>query len=448
MHARRTIVLVFGVLLACAATTVRGQCFETHKLAPGTGQQDDSVGAAVAIAGQRALVGAPEADGTGQETGAAYVYDIASGQHIAELVADDGARWDDFGWAVSLAGNMAIVGAPNANNVNTFSGVAYVFDATSGAQLSRVVPSTQTHNANFGFAIAMQGTHAVIGAPGSGLCYLYDLSDPANPVELAVFEPALQCSGFGGYVAVDRNTVAVATWDPFDPRAFVFDITDPHNPVEVATLALRNDANYWDHRYGTRIDISDGVVIVGTYNYQSNSLSNEGTASLFDAATGQQIGTIHQPLIAGYDFFGYSAAISDNVAAVGSIYVGAGVGNRVYLYDVSNPAVPIPIGMLAASDDDYALFSWSIAMSGTDLLVGDPAAMGEQSRSGAAYLFDLARCDFCPADFNSDGQIDTRDVLDFLSAWTAAEPKADFNYDGDLDTRDVIAFLKAWTHGC
>ncbi len=54
----------------------------------------------------------------------------------------------------------------------------------------------------------------------------------------------------------------------------------------------------------------------------------------------------------------------------------------------------------------------------------------------------------CPADFNGDGAVDTRDVLAFLNAWTAQDPRADFNHDGAIDTRDVIAFLNAWTAGC
>ena len=450
MHTTRMTALALGLLLLllAAATTARGQCLETGKLTPIDGRDGDGVGVAVAIEGERALVGAPKTDGAEQDIGAAYVYDVTTGQRLLTLIPGNGARWDDFGLAVSLSENIALVGAPGADTVDASSGAVYIFDATSGAPLSMIVPGTQTYGAHFGWAVALEGSHAVIGAPGSGLCALFDLSDPASPVELAVFEPAVRCSGFGGAVAVDGTTVVVGTWDPFDPRAFVFDIADPHNPVEVATLALRNDSNGWDHRYGTQVGISGGVAIVGTYDFFPGRHTNNGTASLFDTATGQQIGTIHQPLIAGYDFFGYSVAIRDNVVAVGSIHVGDGLGNRVYLYDVSYPSVPVPIGMLAASDDDFASFGWSIAISCTGLLVGDPGALGEQFRSGAAYLFGLDTCDFCPADFNHDGELDTRDVLSFLNAWRAGDPEADFNYDGDLDTRDVLAFLNAWAVGC
>lgn len=54
----------------------------------------------------------------------------------------------------------------------------------------------------------------------------------------------------------------------------------------------------------------------------------------------------------------------------------------------------------------------------------------------------------CPADFNSDGTVNTLDVLAFLNAWSSGEDSADFNGDGSINTLDVLAFLNAWSAGC
>ena len=54
----------------------------------------------------------------------------------------------------------------------------------------------------------------------------------------------------------------------------------------------------------------------------------------------------------------------------------------------------------------------------------------------------------CPADFNADGTLDTRDFVAFLNAWAAGDPAADFDGNGVLDTRDFIAYLGAWAAGC
>ncbi len=54
----------------------------------------------------------------------------------------------------------------------------------------------------------------------------------------------------------------------------------------------------------------------------------------------------------------------------------------------------------------------------------------------------------CQADFNGDGVVNTLDVLAFLNAWSARDPRADINGDGVVDTRDVLAYLNLWSAGC
>jgi hypothetical protein len=65
---------------------------------------------------------------------------------------------------------------------------------------------------------------------------------------------------------------------------------------------------------------------------------------------------------------------------------------------------------------------------------------------GATYVFDL-RC-ACPPDLDNDGQVDSRDFLLFLNAWTHGDPRADWDGDGHIDTRDFLAYLGDWTAGC
>jgi len=54
----------------------------------------------------------------------------------------------------------------------------------------------------------------------------------------------------------------------------------------------------------------------------------------------------------------------------------------------------------------------------------------------------------CQADFNGDGVVNTLDVLEFLNAWSAGDPRADINGDGVVNTRDVLAYLNLWSAGC
>src|SRR4030095_6677637 len=96
---------------------------QEQKLVASDGVAGDNFGYAVSLAGDRVLVGA-----YGKDTakGAAYVF-VRNGSAWTEdqkLVPGDGVAGDDFGWTVSVAGDRALVGAPGDAG---FRGAAHVF---------------------------------------------------------------------------------------------------------------------------------------------------------------------------------------------------------------------------------------------------------------------------------------------------------------------------------
>lgn len=100
------------------------------RLLEGLDTEDDALGTAVSISGDIALVGAPNADLDDSDigpigNGAAYIYTWLDGAWVqtAELVASDGAASDQFGSSVSLSGDWAVVGARSHGG----KGAVYVF---------------------------------------------------------------------------------------------------------------------------------------------------------------------------------------------------------------------------------------------------------------------------------------------------------------------------------
>lgn len=94
-----------------------------------------------------------------------------------------------------------------------------------------------------------------------------------------------------------------------------------------------------------------------------------------------------------------------------------------------------------------------IDLDGLPRFLDDPNTPDSgQSGNGHAEVVDMGAYEFqpspCAADFNGDGAVNTLDVLAFLHAWNAHDPRADFNGDGSINTIDVLAFLNAWAAGC
>jgi FG-GAP repeat len=250
---------------------------------------DDQFGTSVAISGLYAVVGAPyEDDASGNSSGKAYVFDIATGTLISTLNNPNpyGTSENDlFGFSVDICGNNVIVGAYQENDSSgTKSGKAYIFDATTGALLKTLNnpnPYGTSQNDYFGYSVAISGNYAIVGAyqedAGSG-------SSSSN-------------SG----------------------RAYIFNVS-----TGILTVTLNNPNPYGtskDDYFGFSVDISSDYAIVGAYQEDDASGTQSGKAYIFETLTGSLVKTLNNPNPYGTskdDYFGSSVAISGQVALVGA----------------------------------------------------------------------------------------------------------------------------------
>ena len=161
---------------------------QLFKLLANDGAANDRFGISVAISGATAIVGAYFDDDNGDDSGSAYLFDTTTGRQLFKLLPDDGAELDLFGWSVAISGATAIVGARHDDDNGLDSGSAYLFDTTTGGQIAKLLPNDGEANARFGFSVAISGATAIVGAwldDGNGSAYLFDISDPANPTQIA-----------------------------------------------------------------------------------------------------------------------------------------------------------------------------------------------------------------------------------------------------------------------
>jgi outer membrane protein assembly factor BamB len=123
---------------------------------------NDLFGAAISLSAGKALIGAPSDATTGTGSGRAYVYDSSSGALLHTFENPTPATNDQFGGAVSLSGNLALVGAQNDALGASASGAAYLFDATTGTRLRSFANPTPAIVDNFGHSVSISGNRAYI----------------------------------------------------------------------------------------------------------------------------------------------------------------------------------------------------------------------------------------------------------------------------------------------
>jgi len=146
------------------------------------GANGDLLGYSVALAGDRAVIGAPYA---ANAQGQAYLF-VRSGptwSQQAIVTAAAGAAGDEFGWSVALGDDSVFVGAPFVGQANGAAcGASYVFDAATLGEAGGTTIEAPAADELAGWAVAASGTRWVTSAPGhlvgdvahAGAAYWFD----------------------------------------------------------------------------------------------------------------------------------------------------------------------------------------------------------------------------------------------------------------------------------
>jgi hypothetical protein len=145
-------------------------------------------GQAVALEGDRLVVGAPRETGRTAKSGAVHVFehDGSGWVEVARLIAPDGEPWDQFGVELALDGDRLAVGAYFDDVGSKDSGAVYVFDrGPNGWGLTlKQSPHDPSENQFFGAALDLAGSQLLVGAIGDddsgtsgGAAYAYELDD-------------------------------------------------------------------------------------------------------------------------------------------------------------------------------------------------------------------------------------------------------------------------------
>jgi hypothetical protein len=263
-------------------------------------------GHAVAIEGKIAIVGAPSpgVENGGTRAGSVCVFDVSDPNNPVEtykLTAGDAEADDAFGRSVALDGNIAIVGSYRDDDVcpgdpACDSGSAYLFDVASGNQLSKLTASDAAAYDTFGYAVAISGNIVIVGAYGDdnvggiydGAAYLFDVSDPNNPVQTSKFTASdvRPDDVFGTSVSIsgDRAIVGAHLHDHAASNAgaaYMFDVSDPYNPVEIQEIIASDAAP--DDYFGGHVSISGGLAVVSAVYHDHNSQrTDSGSVYVFN----------------------------------------------------------------------------------------------------------------------------------------------------------------------
>ncbi len=218
---------------------------QLFKLAASDGEQGDEFGVSIAIGDGVVAVGVPGDDDNGRDSGSVYVFEVSTGAYLFKLLASDRVESDRFGVSVAIDNGVVAVGAFGNYDDITATGSAYLFDASTGAQLFKLVASDGAGRDSFGNSIALANGVVAVGAVAnddngidSGSAYLFDASTGKQLAKLLPSDGA-EDDWFGGSIAIDNGVAVVSAIGDDDNgdrsgSAYVFDVTTLPCPGDIA----------------------------------------------------------------------------------------------------------------------------------------------------------------------------------------------------------------------
>ncbi|MFG0243392.1 MAG: GC-type dockerin domain-anchored protein [Phycisphaerales bacterium JB054] len=382
--------------------------------------------------------------GFGVDRGALIIARVDSPRNWTLGTYDEERRYFMDGLAVS--GSIAVIAEYN-------DGVELVdvSDPRNPVHLARVDTPDHTHD------VAIEGDYAYVVAhnfDGEPEFVVLDISDPRDPTTVGSSTEIK-----GSFVVVDGN-IACA----YDTSLYIVDVSAPSKPVLLAKKSIHGS-----YQRVPQVRMGGGFAYAaspyGVHIFDLSKPEADAVAILPKTGSGMDVDPSRGLLFAthGHAMFVYD--INDPTSPILLSTIGHGAGSSLSVnfwsdfvminghlgdlafVNVSDPSNP----HLLISTTGWSPFSrggWI-----RDMIVVDGVGYIASQRSGMTIL-DASDCP-CPADFNNDNTIDTRDLLAFLSAWATQRGtdcsggcSADYTGDGLVDSRDFIAFLNAWNAGC
>ena len=416
--------VIVGAYLSNITATAQGAAYafalhdsrhvEQQRLFASDGAADDHFGDAVALSGDTVAIGTfADNIGMNEDQGSVYVF-TRSGAGWAfqqKIIANDGAAYDQFGYAVSLSGETLAVGA-NLDDfgLNTAQGSAYIFTRTETiwTQQQKLSANDGEKDDYFGAAIALEGDTVVIGAPmdtiglngSQGSAYVFTRNGTLwGARQKLIASDGVGFDEFGHSVALSGNTVVVgAHYDTIDTNAlqgsaYVFvrnGLTWAFQKKLVANNGGVEDV------FGSSVAINGDTVAVGAPSHDSGGNLRQGAVYVFSrSGTAWTEGKLTASDGAAGDYFGSAVAMSGDTLVASA--VGDNIGTNT---DQGSAYVFTRIGnffeqqKLTASDGAGAdFFGNAVALSGATVVVGARRDnIGTNDNQGSAYVFASPGC--------------------------------------------------------
>lgn len=323
-------------------------------------------------------------------------------QQVDSLVQSDPDTFDNFGNAVAIDGDVAVVGASTKSYAGlNYAGAVYVYRRIGGVwseEAKLTVPVPEIHD-NFGTAVAIDGDVIVVGAPdfpvssfnGTGRAWVFRRIAGTWTMEQELVPSMASGDGASGRaVAIDGNTIVVTTasWPLFSPRIAV--IFEHNGSSWVQTDSISTPVGM---SFASEVRLHGDRLAIDSPDESENGIPEVGAVYLYERQGGvwNQVRRFSSPFPSDGEWFGSGFDFEDDLFVAGAAnasfqgQVGAGV---LYAFRESGGVWQLEAEIEASLPTGGAGLGSVVAVDAGNILSssGTPSS-GSPFLSGAGHLY-------------------------------------------------------------
>ena len=386
----KTLNIGCAIIITWSCTLQNARSEESHFETTGVwiapqGPSERQFGKCVAINSRWIAIATDRGEDGSFDPGSVRLYETDDpNDRPADLLRAPDRRWpDEFGSAIALHGNRLLIGAPGDSEVDWDCGAAWLFEHQESWRLIGALNSNTIEAGDrFGDSVSIDGSWAAVGAPRSdragldaGAVHLFQSLDGHwTEKDVVVAPDASVADFFGDCVAISGSWMAVGAWGDDDHgektgSVWIFHLERGRwRPVQ-KIVPLESESR---DLFGCSLTLRGDWLLVGSSGWNAN----QGAIYAFtlEDSTWQSHQQLHARGGTAQEWLGYAISMQNGLLVAGapgrheeSIMEG---GIELFKLKAGNWEWLQSVGPSRALWKQPNQFGWSVATDGRRIMVG------------------------------------------------------------------------------